>query len=102
MALLRLALFLLLLCLYAGNAIAARLPWRQRPSLFAVVIAAAIGVRVLSNWGISTGALLIAAGDCAAHSHSGRAWRHHAAGFHHHVKCAPYRAIRLLPIEQQL
>lgn len=31
-------------------------------SLLAVVIAATIGVRVLNNWGVSTGALLIAAG----------------------------------------
>ena len=31
-------------------------------SLLAVVIAATIGVRVLNNWGISTGALLVAAG----------------------------------------
>jgi multiple antibiotic resistance protein len=31
-------------------------------SLFAVLIAATIGVRVLNNWGISTGALLVAAG----------------------------------------
>lgn len=31
-------------------------------SLLAVVIAATIGIKVLSNWGISTGALLIAAG----------------------------------------
>ena len=31
-------------------------------SLLSIVIAATIGVRVLSNWGVSTGALLIAAG----------------------------------------
>jgi multiple antibiotic resistance protein len=31
-------------------------------SLLAVVIAATIGVRVLNNWGVSTGALLVAAG----------------------------------------
>ena len=31
-------------------------------SLLSIVIAATIGVRVLTNWGISTGALLIAAG----------------------------------------
>jgi multiple antibiotic resistance protein len=31
-------------------------------SLLAVLIAATIGVRVLNNWGISTGALLVAAG----------------------------------------
>ncbi len=31
-------------------------------SLLAVVIAATIGVRVLGNWGVSTGALLVAAG----------------------------------------
>jgi multiple antibiotic resistance protein len=31
-------------------------------SLLAVMIAATIGVRVLNNWGISTGALLVAAG----------------------------------------
>lgn len=31
-------------------------------ALFAVLVAATIGVRVLSSWGISTGALLIAAG----------------------------------------
>ena len=31
-------------------------------SLLSIVVAATIGVRILSNWGISTGALLIAAG----------------------------------------
>lgn len=31
-------------------------------SLLSIVVAATIGVRVLSNWGVSTGALLIAAG----------------------------------------
>jgi multiple antibiotic resistance protein len=31
-------------------------------SLFSIIVAATIGVRVLTNWGVSTGALLVAAG----------------------------------------